>query len=315
MGYFLVKIRQIIQTYFSYSEKEANGFVGMIVLMILILFVPLVVQIVYQPKVDIPEFINIDFDKLEKTRKFSPKDSLEDSQEKIEEALLRPLHIKTFDFDPNTTTEAEFVSLGIDKKVARRIINFRNKGGKFKIKKDLKKIFGIDTHLVNDLNSHILLPDTYAIRTKMFEQKSAYSYVKKEFEKIDINVVDSLSLEKIRGIGPKLASRIIKYRNKLGGFVSMEQIKEIYGLDTLVVSQLLKQTFIKPDFHPKLININACTFDDLKNHPYFGYKLAKLIIAYRQMHGAFLSKQDLLKIKEMDYTQIEKFEHYLTFVK
>jgi competence ComEA-like helix-hairpin-helix protein len=128
----------------------------------------------------------------------------------------------------------------------------------------------------------------------------------------DLNLADTTQLKLIRGIGPVLANRIVKYRNALGGFVSQNQIKEVYGLDTNVVKMVNTRFYIDPSFRPSRININTASESDLSNHPYIRSKIAKSIVAYRFQHGSFNEIADLLKIDLIDQTIFDRIRPYLT---
>lgn len=129
----------------------------------------------------------------------------------------------------------------------------------------------------------------------------------------DINSADTLELIKVYGIGTKLAERIIKFRNKLGGFITKSQLKHVFGIDSNTFIELNNKTFITPYFQPKKILINQINFDELKLHPYIGYKFAKVILAYRNTHGKFIDASDLSKIKILTNEEVEKIIPYIDF--
>jgi competence ComEA-like helix-hairpin-helix protein len=152
-------------------------------------------------------------------------------------------------------------------------------------------------------------------KTSTNSYKTTYKRtILKQAEKFDINFADSLELDKVYGIGFKTATRIIKYRDKLGGFVNMNQLYEVWGLDTIVVQELHKKSFISEQFTPLRININKADFSELKDHPYIGYKLAKVIIAFRNQHGNFHGEQQLREIKIITESDIEKLKPYLEYL-
>ena len=129
----------------------------------------------------------------------------------------------------------------------------------------------------------------------------------------DINTADTTELKKIRGIGTKLSARIVKFRDKLGGFTHAAQLSEVYGLSPEVLDSLQKYTFIQPSFNPKQINLNTATFEELRQHPYLNYNLARIIIAYRTQHGPYQSVDDLRNIKQINEQQLQKLKPYFQF--
>ena len=127
---------------------------------------------------------------------------------------------------------------------------------------------------------------------------------------IDINLADTGAFIALPGIGSRLAERIVKFREKLGGFYSIEQIGEVYGLaDT--VFQKNKPLFQLSSRSFKKININTASLDELKAHPYIRFDIAKSIIAYREQHGAFTSIEDLKKLVLMTDAIYTKVYPYL----
>ncbi|MCG8339806.1 MAG: helix-hairpin-helix domain-containing protein [Cytophagales bacterium] len=134
---------------------------------------------------------------------------------------------------------------------------------------------------------------------------------KKIMQPFDINSADTTQLKQISGIGVTLAKRIVKYRDKLGGFISKDQYKEVYGLQEAVIERLAKYTYIVPAFKPRKMNINTYHFKALVSHPYILYKHAKNIIAYREQHGNFAAVEDLLALPLIDKDDLEKMKPYL----
>lgn len=125
----------------------------------------------------------------------------------------------------------------------------------------------------------------------------------------DLNKATAEALQEIRGIGPAFSSRIIKYRNKLGGFVSGDQLSEVYGLPPETIEELLKHYTIQSS--PKPIDINSDSVKVLINHPYINYDLAWIIINYRKQNGDITSAEDLRKIKAIDEETLVRLKPYL----
>ncbi|MFZ4102277.1 MAG: ComEA family DNA-binding protein, partial [Sphingobacterium thalpophilum] len=128
----------------------------------------------------------------------------------------------------------------------------------------------------------------------------------------EINAADSLELERIRGIGPAFALRIIKFRRRLGGFYRKEQLLEVYGMDSLKYDQLKDQIQVNTGLVRRL-NINTFTFEEIRHHPYLTYKQMNAIIQYRTQHGLYKSIDDLRKIAILNEEIIRKIEPYFSF--
>jgi len=177
------------------------------------------------------------------------------------------------------------------------------------VKQDLLKIYGMDSALYKRVYSFIVLPE------KIEKENIAGDFDTKDNSaavKFDLNAADTSQLIKIYGIGSKLSQRIIVYRDKLGGFVSPGQLKEVYGLDSVVIHELFQKSYINEDFKPRLISLNTATEKEMGDHPYIKYKLAKAITIYRFQHGPYRTVDDLKKIALIDDVRFEKIKSYLS---
>ncbi|HLS37651.1 MAG TPA: helix-hairpin-helix domain-containing protein, partial [Sphingobacterium bovisgrunnientis] len=139
--------------------------------------------------------------------------------------------ITYFTFDPNTATANQWDKLGLSPKQIQVILNYRSKGGKFYKKEDLRKIYSISEKDYNRLESYITISTADDKPKKSFET-SAYEKreVKSIARPISINTADTSELKQLKGIGSVLAARIVKFRDALGGFHSVNQIQEVYGI-------------------------------------------------------------------------------------
>jgi competence ComEA-like helix-hairpin-helix protein len=228
-------------------------------------------------------------------------------EKKESEKSVKTDSILLFPFDPNTATVAELTSLGISRFVANRIEQYRTKGGKFRIKADLAKMYGLDSSVYQTLVPYIDLPE------KLFtESKTEFSKTPNRIIEYDLNKADTTDLKSVKGIGPVLASRIIKYRQSLGGFVDEIQLNEVFGLDSVVIKEL-SAFHITHEFIPEKIKINLATEEELDKHPYVSLKQAKAIVTYRMQHGKFTSITDLTKVKLLNEDLIRKITPYLSY--
>jgi competence protein ComEA len=274
-------LKRWVRDLLGFSSTETNAFIVLLPLMAIIIFAqPTYHRFFSKPK----DELNRNEAKLDsiigqsKSNESLPRDSASSEM---------PTN-KIFPFDPNSATETELNSLGFSPILSKRIISYRSKGGTFKIKSHLLKIYGMDTALYRQLYHAINLPEK--IQTDQSPQVNAAP------EKIifNLNEADTATLEKINGIGPVLAKRIVKYRNILGGFIKPEQLKEIYGLDSIVADRVIKASFVSGDV--KQININGASESELDVHPYINKAMAKAIVTYRFQHGKFKSVDEIRNI-------------------
>jgi competence protein ComEA len=136
--------------------------------------------------------------------------------------------------------------------------------------------------------------------------------VRKKAEPFDINSADTSAFIALPGIGSKLAARIVLFRDRLGGFYEVEQIREVYGLQDSVfqkISPLLKCN----GNNVRKININDAEKEVLKGHPYIRWEIANALVAYRDQHGSFHSAEDLRKLENIDRDALKKIMPYISF--
>jgi competence protein ComEA len=199
-----------------------------------------------------------------------------------------------FNFNPNSVSEYELESLGLSSGQAKTLINFKQKGGKFYKKEDLKKIYSISDELYNKLEPYISIERD-----------------ENEISIIELNSATKEQLKKIRGIGEKTAERLIVYRTKLGGYSNLNQLDDVYGLDSTIKNNKTTYFIINTEVLSK-IRINNVTFKELLYHPYCDYNTTKKIINYREMHGDFISIEQILENNLIKAKQYRKIAPYLT---
>lgn len=213
-----------------------------------------------------------------------------------------------FEFDPNLISIENWEQLGVTKKTAVTIQKYISKGGKFREPQDLKKIWGIPESLAYQLIPYVKIKEEKkSLANSTFHQNQKQNF---SAELIDINQADSTALEKLPGIGPKLSQRIISYREKLGGFYSIDQLHEVWGLQDSILKKIINKIEIQSKGLRK-ININLADFNQLKSHPYIGYKTASAILNYRNQHGMFQNIEEIQKIVLIDEKIYSKIVHYL----
>ncbi len=172
----------------------------------------------------------------------------------------------------------------------------------------LKEVYNLLTHQ---------LSTDFQGKKKLFSQTTKNKPVKSIIPNrkfFNINIVNAQQLQKIRGIGPVLSQRIVKYRNQLGGFIHKQQYEEIYGLSSEVCKQMKVHTFIDIKKNsPRKININTASIKILLKHPYINLHCAKNIVQYRKEHGLFKNIEALKKVYHANDDWIKKIHPYLTF--
>jgi competence protein ComEA len=203
-------MKQTVRSYFELTKKEWNGMVVMMIVIVIILVAPYLFHYFHkEPVIDVKEF-NKMVAQLKGAKAGSPGYDAEDDTKNPDPQL--------FKFDPNKLPAEDWKKLGLSGRQISVLKNYEAKGGRFHLKIDLRKIYAITPADYQRLEPYINLPDQYVD--------------KKTDEIVEINRADSAKLTQVKGIGAGFASRIIKYRTQLGGFVKKEQLMEIYGIDT-----------------------------------------------------------------------------------
>ncbi len=201
-----------------------------------------------------------------------------------------------FEFDPNTLSPEGWKKLGLRDKTINTIQNYLNKGGRFKAPEDVKKIYGLFPNEYERIAPHIRISNNATTNNEtIYKPTNTTKSNSKTYRIIEINMADTSDFISLPGIGSKLAWRIVNFRDKLGGFYSINQIAETYGLPDSTF-QKIKSYLKLTDPNVKKININTASVDELKTHPYIRYQLARPIVAYREQHGLFSKPEDLKKI-------------------
>ena len=225
----------------------------------------------------------------------------------IENKEEKKKKVRLFQFNPNKVSKKELKKLGFSKRQIRHIIKYRDKGGKFYKKSDLMKMYSIDEKDFDQWEKYIIIPELS--EDKIEESKGEEN--KKEVEQItiDINKADALEFQKIRGIGEKLSERIIKYRDQLGGFVQINQLKEVYYLPPELIDEKKDQFFLG-DEAIKTININEVDIKTFIKHPYVNYNMALRIVNFREVHGLFKSVDEIKTndlVTDEDYSKLVNY--------
>jgi competence protein ComEA len=222
-----------------------------------------------------------------------------------------------FYFDPNTLSTEGWEKLGLRDKTIHTIQNYLSKGGHFKKPEDLQRIYGLFPNEYERIAPYIKIePGNETTNYKDIPEKTTAenqpvkTYTSR-YTVIDINSADTTALIALPGIGSKLAMRIINFRDKLGGFYSVNQVGETFGLPDSTF-QKIKQYLKLENTSVRKININKATIDELKAHPYIKYNLANPIVAYRNEHGPFTKVEDLKKVMAVTDEIYNKIEPYLT---
>jgi competence protein ComEA len=311
-----------IKDYFSFSKKEQRGLIVLLGLMLLSIsaniFLPLLIP---EDEYDIGPFRQ---DVAEFMRSVEIRDSIRSAEsygktDRLTEQkspALAAFITSPFHFDPNNLDEKDWVSMGMDPRITKNILRYREKGGKFRDSDGFRNIYGMNDELFAILSPYIRIEKTqpsYQYKksgTDFREKEPTASKAEREQVFIELNSTDSASLLALPGIGPSYAGRIIKYRNKLGGFLQKEQLLEVNGMDSARFNLFCQQVTTDTALIRK-IDINTVTFKDLLKHPYFEYYLVKAIFNKKDELKHYDSIGQLRSIPVMYEELFDKISPYL----
>lgn len=217
--------------------------------------------------------------------------------------------VRLVPFDPNTAGEEELVALGFKPWTAKTIIRFRSKGGIFRKKEDLQKLYTLSKEDYERIAPYARFGEPQQDKPAYAKEQPAYA--RPEPSMTELNSVDADGLLSLRGIGPAFSRRILNFRNALGGFVSTEQLKEVYGFPDSTYQQLRGR--LTADIGKvRKINLNTATEEELGKHPYMGRKAAAEVIKLRNKLGNFSQIEQIKQVPLINEEKYRKIAPYLS---
>ncbi len=269
-------VSSFLNNYFGFNKQQRNG----LLVLALISFILFLVRIIY------PYFLSPGNIVIENLPLIERKldSSFESSNKYFSNNFSENKNaINFFAFDPNTVSFDQLIQLGFKEKTAKTFLKFRDKGFVFKQKKDIQKVYGISDNFYAQLEPYILIENKVTAEQKNTSEKNVVSVPIKDQTKIkvELNSADSLALIELNGVGPSFAKRILKYRSILGGFTSIEQLKEVFGFTDELYEKV--KPFVSLDAGSvKKIDLNKDDFKVINKHPYLSYELTKALFDWRK---------------------------------
>lgn len=298
-------------------KEDARVMCALSMAFALIAIITLTVRSCYERQPEENELLVSDQKTLEQLRQQIVADSL-----KTNERFSTHLADTLFAFDPNHTDSTTLVRLGLSKWQVSNMMKYRRKGGRWRSPDDFQRLYGLSESDFHKLRPYIRI--SVADQQKKFfcnDYKSQHTTTKNEeeqYEKIiklqegetlDISKSDTTELKKIPGIGSYYAGKIVKYRERLGGFVSIKQLEEIDGLPPNITRwfTLSDKSCIKK------LHINHATFKELIRHPYLDYEQTKDIVNHVRQYGPIHSLHELRLYKEFKEEDFQRLTPYVSF--
>ena len=227
--------------------------------------------------------------------------------------------VERFAFDPNTADSTQLLRLGLQPWLVRNIYRYREAGGVFHKPQDFARLYGLTLKQYQQLEPYIRIAKEYNMMARDYvsDEKPAApqhdSLVRPQKlspqEHVAVNQADTTLLQRVPGIGPYYARRIVNYRQRLGGYYRTEQLLEIEGLPESALSYFS----IADDAVVRKLNVNRLSLNELRQHPYIGFYRAKQIVDFRRIHGRISSLSELSLSKDFTPEVIERLEHYVEY--
>ena len=286
-----------IKSHFKFTKQQRNG-----IFLLLLLIVTL--QCVYA-------FVD-----------FSSEDIIVDSKEleifQIEIDSLKLVEIenrkpKIYPFNPNFITDYKGYTLGMSSEEINRLLKFRAKNQWVNSGKQFQQVTKVSDSVFNKISPYFKFPDwvTNPKPKKQYTKSFNTNKPKSEAEKIDLNLATAEQLQKVYGIGEAFSERIINYRLKQNGFVSILELNEVYGLKPETIEELKKSFSLKTPKAINKINLNSASKSELVTVRFIDYEIAHNIIEYRTLREGYNSFEELTKVKDFPVKKIEIIKLYL----
>lgn len=317
--------RKTITSYFTFTRKDRIGILLLLTIIVALLFSPRLIS--YSTG---SSTVFADSSWISALRKLEANDSSQRQlaysgsgeenpasyqYDRTKNNYPGSIPAQLFPFDPNTLSGEGWKKLGLRDKTIQTIRNYTSKGGRFRKPEDLQHIYGLNKREYERLLPYVNIAPTNTIA----KEKSGFLDAGKEttitkyqrYAVTDINIADTTAFIALPGIGSKLAARIVNFRDKLGGFYSVEQVRETFGLPDSTF-QKIKQYLQVTTPVIKKININTATVDELKAHPYIRYLIGNPLVLYRKEHGPYSKPEDIKKVAVVTEAVFAKIAPYLT---
>lgn len=214
-----------------------------------------------------------------------------------------------FKFDPNTADSATFVRLGLKPFIASNILKFRNKGGKFRTHESFSKVYGIYPEKYKELEPYITIAE---VKQTAKDSLKTIKPIKIKNIIVELNSADTTELMKVYGLGRGYAKAIVRFRQQTGGFVRVEQLRELYGMSEDSYTKISPSCKINLALVKK-IQVNKASVDRLNAHPYLNFYESKAIYEYRRRKGKLKNANELASISELKPETIRKIQPYFSF--
>ncbi len=290
------------KSHFKFSKQERSG---IFFLLLIIVALQVVFYVVKYTSSNFEGNLSLDRDTQDKIDALKQNSQQKDS-------------IRIYPFNPNFISDYKGYTLGMSVEEIDRLHAFRAQNKFVNNSYEFQNITKISDSLLEAISPNFKFPEW--VKNKSVSQRKIPSATfqkeldahKDKFQIKDLNSATAEDLKAISGIGEKLALRIIKFRNRLGGFMVEDQLYDVYGLEPDVVKRTVKRFKVLSQPQMEKINVNSASAEEISKLIYIRYNVAANIVEYREVNGSFSSLDELTKIEDFPIDKIHNIKLYLT---
>ena len=246
-------------------------------------------------------------------------DEVQSKIDSLKERQAQKNSIKIYPFNPNFITDYKGYTLGMSLDEIERLHEFREQGKFVNSEEEFQQVTGVSDSLLNKISKSFKFPEwTQKVKISGSRNRGPISSSKNELKSVsilDINRVTAEELKSINGIGDKLSERIVKFRDRLGGFLINDQLNDVYGLDPEVAQRVLQRYKVLKAPQIQKIDLETATVSELAKLVYIPRSVAENIVAYRELNGGIDSFDELLQIENFPADRIDRIPLYLSLKK
>jgi DNA uptake protein ComE-like DNA-binding protein len=286
----------LFKSHFWYHKSQRNGILLLVVIIIIF-------QVIYH-------FVDFSSDEIIETT--SPETfALQKQIDSLKADEIEKRKTKVFPFNPNYLTDYKAQQLGMSIAEIDRLLAYRGRGKFINSVADFQKVTQVSDSLRNKIAPYFKFPDWVNHEQIQRPDQLPGVFSRKKRTTSDINLATAKDLQTIRGIGEKLSERIIKYRSRLQGYTTDDQLYEVWKIDKEVIDRLLAVFTVLTKPVIKKVNINTASFKEVLANPYINYALCKKIFEYRDQIAEF---QNLSQLKKIPRFPLDKYERIVLYL-
>lgn len=291
------------KSHLKYGKQEQRGIFFLLLIIVSVQVVLLVVKNSKSPPIEDSVIIDTE---------------LQNQIDSLKQEALKKDSVKGYPFNPNFITDYKGYILGMSLDEIDRLHTFRGQNKFVNTAKEFQGITQVSDSLLQIISANFKFPEWTQSTNRSIakgsdiKERATIRVARLKTGIKDLNLVTAEELKTVNGIGEKLSARIIKFRNRLGGFLVDEQLNDVYGLEPEVVQRALEKFKVQKKPNIKKININKASVQEIVQLIYISYNVAEEIVKYRGINGRIVSFDELTKIEDFPIDKINRIKLYLT---